>query len=316
MSMTSSEVQRQLTPFEFVPGRFVGWKVLERLLPDPETALFFAKAYKMRYLELSAMLSTLFRSTVVDALMSGDHSESLQDYIVDTVPPHVYAEVASTTTFTQPKAEILPHMWDFIELEVADSIAKVADKLGNVLDSLPSKQGQMTFRHMMQLNAQRPTVGRYGAVISHQRLPSVLTILDVSGSMTEPTIRTIVDDVVAMSWKANASLAIVSNDAFLWDAGTYGVDDILGKAQYGGTYYESLASILDQDWGTVITIADYDSSRSAQQFIKANSSGRIGRVLDLSLVDRPTFLAEVVGQLADEVEPLLVAKRNLTHNWY
>ena len=57
----------------------------------------------------------------------------------------------------------------------------------------------------------------------------------------------------------------------------------------------------------MVTIADYETSRDAKRAIKAECRGHIEKVLDISLVDTPTFLAECVGQLADEVQPLLVA---------
>jgi hypothetical protein len=73
-----------------------------------------------------------------------------------------------------------------------------------------------------------------------------------------------------------------------------------------GTHYETLTPLMKRDWGTVITIADYDSSQSAKNHLRDNAFGRIGQVLDLSLVNRPTYLAECVGQFADKVTPLLV----------
>ena len=141
-----------------------------------------------------------------------------------------------------------------------------------------------------------------------------LLALDVSGSMREDTIRAIVDDVVGLSWEAKAHLAIVSNNAYVWEPGSYNVDDVLAMAEYGGTQYEMLAPLLDQDWGTVVTIADYDSSLGAKKAL-ACRKGRIGTVLDISLVGKPTFLSECVGQLADEVKPLLVAQ-GIMHSWY
>ena len=57
----------------------------------------------------------------------------------------------------------------------------------------------------------------------------------------------------------------------------------------------------------MVTIADYDSAMSSYDAIKKTATGKVGTVLDISLVNRPTFLAECVGQLADEVRPLLVA---------
>lgn len=85
------------------------------------------------------------------------------------------------------------------------------------------------------------------------------------------------------------------------------MDDVLARAEYGLTKYRMLAPLLDRDWGTVVTIADYDSSLGAKQAL-ARRKGRIGTVLDISLVGKPTFLSECVGQLADEVKPLLVTR--------
>src|SRR5690606_17979403 len=173
-------------------------------------------------------------------------------------------------------------------------------------DSMPSKEGSMVFQTLMKVNRQRPSVGVYEAGIRHSITPDTLVILDVSGSMSEHTVKTLMPDVVAMSWKANAYLAIVSNSTYIWEPGTYNVSDVLDRAEYGGTRYETLAPLFERDWGNVITVADYDSAMSAKHHL-AKQPGRIGKVFDLSLVNRPTFLAECVGQLADSVEPLLVA---------
>ena len=170
----------------------------------------------------------------------------------------------------------------------------------------------MVFQSMRVLNNKRPVIGDYRATIKHQAVPDVAVVLDVSGSMTENTIRTIIDDVVALSWSANAHLFIVSNDTLHWEPGTFSSDMVLRMCQFGGTHYETLTPAFMKDWGTVITIADYDSSSSAKDWIKRNATGRIGQVLDISLVERQTFLSECLGQLADRVKPLLVAQHNLT----
>ena len=207
-----------------------------------------------------------------------------------------------------PHGEILPQMWDAIDLTIARSISEVVDKLSGVLDALPGNQGTMTFGHLMQLNKRRPTVGDYRARISHQHGGKNLVVLDVSGSMSEPTVRAIAGDVVALAYKANAAFAIVSNDTMYWDPGTFGVEDVLRHAQYSGTHYETLAPLFDRThWDVVVSIADYDSSLSAQQWVRDHSNGTIKKLLDMSLVNRPTFLAEVLGQLAESVEPLLIA---------
>ena len=190
--------------------------------------------------------------------------------------------------------------------EVARSIQKVADSLVSSLGRLPSKTGQMAMQSMMKMNMNRPTIGRHQAVIAHQSVPDVLVILDVSGSMTENTIKDIVDDVVAMSWDANATLAIVSDHTFVWEPGTYNTAMVLEAAEYGGTVYETLLPLFDQDWGTVITIADYDSGYNAlSRFSKA--SGRVGQVFDISLVHQPTYLGECVATLADKYQSLVIA---------
>lgn len=310
MTVSSSELKQSLDLLELKPGKLVSWKALGTLLPDVETALFFAKAYDLNYSKLSRMLERLFNSTVLGALQHGDHSLELQDYLVDTIPEDVFPQAKPSFVDAPPKAEILPYLWEQAETTIAQSIKDVALKLAGTLDLLPSKEGAMTFRHMAKLNKQRPTVGVFGAQIEHKRQAENLVILDVSGSMTAETVSNIISDVVALSWKANAHLAIVSNTCFHWEPGTYNVADVLRQAEFGGTHYEKLAPLMQRNWGTVVTIADYDSSYGAKQAL-AESTGRIGQVLDISLVNQPTFLAECVGQLADEVKPLLIAQSHV-----
>lgn len=307
MTHTLREAMQATELFYIKPKKAVPVEKLRQILPDVESALFFAKALKLNYDKLSELLTVLFNSTVLDALLNGSHSTELQDYIVDTVPESVY-QMGPRPDFQPdvPQPELLPYLWESVTIDVAKSVREVADKLSDVIASMPSKEGRMVFRHLAQLNKQRSTFGRFGALIEHPPTPDALVILDVSGSMTESTIRQIVDDVVALSWKANASLAIVSNSTFVWEPGGFDSNDVLHAAEFGGTYYETLAPLFDKDWGVVVTIADYDSSRGAADAL-ARCSGRIGKVLDLSLVNRPTFLSHCVGQLADSIEPLLVA---------
>jgi hypothetical protein len=82
---------------------------------------------------------------------------------------------------------------------------------------------------------------------------------------------------------------------------------VLDVAEFSGTHYETLAPLFDQDWGVVVTIADYDSSYAAMgAFGKAK--GRVHEVFDISLVDTPTYLSEVIGTVADKVTPVLIAQ--------
>ena len=311
MTLSSKDVRHALTPFEF-NGRQASWAALSRLLPDIETALFFGRAVKLPYDKLGELLQGLFKTSVIDALTTGDHSTELQSYVIDTLPPDL-EHIARRTNFVADSGhgEILPHMWEAIEIGVADSIGEVAAKLSTVLDSLPGKAGVMSFQHMMQLNRRRPTIGDYKAVVKHPTRSKNLVILDDSGSMSESTIRAIASDVVALGMKAEATLALVSNTTRVWTPGTYSVQDVLNAGQYGGTHYETLAPLLDEPWGVVVTIADYDSAYNAFTYLRSNvTRGTIEKLLDISLVGKPTYLAECVGQFAKEVEPLLVARND------
>ena len=145
----------------------------------------------------------------------------------------------------------------------------------------------------------------YGAQILHRQRPKALVIFDVSGSMSQDTVRRIVDEVISLAYEAQATLAIVSDDAFAWAPGTATAEAVLAKAQFSGTHYETVAPLLERDWGTVVTIADYDSSPAALGPCAA-AGGHIDEVIDISLVNQPTFLARCVGQLADDVKPLLI----------
>ena len=312
MSQSTSNSSNDMTLFEVKPDIYLSAGTLRRHLPTVELALFFAKVYQLDYTKLGQLLRMLFNIPVVQALTEGSHSVELQDYLVETVPTEILAEMQQFTSEPMPSSEVLVQLWKSLEVEVAKSIQEVANKLAGTLHLLPSKEGDMLFASMAKINRLRPTVGVYGAHIRHAPVPEVLVVLDVSGSMTEETIEAIIGDVVAMSYNANASLAVVSNSAFLWAPGGYSVKDVLAKAEYGGTHYEQLKPLFDQSWGTVITIADYDSSPSAMKTL-ANCKGHIGQVLDISLVSRTTFLAECVGQLADEVRPLMLAQGII--NW-
>lgn len=313
--MKTSSLGESLTLYEVKPGLRISKAKLTEWLVDTETTLWFAKVMKLDHHALSKLLWEFNQSTVVQALMAGDHSTELQDYLVDTVPEHVWPEEEPEFVEAPPPGQVLPQLWEDALVEVAKSIQEVAQKLSSTLALLPSKEGKMLFQTMAKLNRQRPTFGVHQARINHAPVPDVLVILDVSGSMREDTVRAIIDDVVALSWKANAHLAIVSDDTFHWEPGSYNVDDVLAKAQYWGTHYETLAPLMDNDWGTVVTIADYDSASSAKTVI-AKAKGRVGTVLDISLVNRPTFLAECIGQLANEVRPLLIGQTAyIGHNW-
>ena len=308
-SMTSSE---QLEVVEIKPGVQFGKGILKEILPDVETALFFSKVYDLNAQQVGDLLLLLFNTPLVRALVgeSDYHSHQLQDYVLD-----IWAQIPDaskgTPKFKQeaPKGEILPELWKQLELEVATSIKQVAAKLQSTVGLMPGKQGSMVFRSLNVMNKRRPTIGDFKARIHHDPVKENLIIFDVSGSMSQGTVQEIVDDVVALSYMANAHLAIVSNTCTHWEPGTYNSDEVLQHAEFGGTQYEMLAPLFDREWGVVVTIADYDSSYAAMPAIKA-MGGHIDEVLDISLVNRPTFLAQCVGQLADSTRPLLMGNSN------
>lgn len=308
--LSREELAASLELFEFAPGKKVSIRTLRTLLPDIETTLFFAKVYALDYIQLSDLIRKLFNTSVIAALLKegGQHSHDLQSYVVDTVPESVLEGTAvSFDTDKEPAVdtEILGQLWESVGVQVADAISQVAVKLGGVLDHLPSKYGDMVFTQMNKLNVQRNSIGRFDPAITHRHDNRNLVIFDVSGSMSQTTVQTIVDEVVGLAYKANAALAIVSSNTYFWEAGTFDSASVLECAEYAMTHYETLVPVLNRTWDTVITVADYDSSYSAKNAI-AGCSGRVGTLLDLSLVDCPTFLAECVGQLAAEVKPLLV----------
>lgn len=317
-TISSADLTASLEIIELKPGLRFSRQVLIDLLPDIETTLFFAKVYDLNAQQLGSLLARVHNSNVVQALTgdAGYHSEDLQDYVIDLTQqlPGVEEGDLSFGKKPPPKGEILPHMWDMLKVEVASSIKDVAAKLHSTIGLLPGKEGSMVFRQLAQVNARRPLIGDYRAQIHHAPAAPNLLVCDVSGSMSQDTVTTICDDVVGLGYKANAHLAIVSDTTIHWEPGGYSTEAVLSEAQYRGTHYETLHELLDRDWGVVISVADYDSSPDAKARL-ARCSGNIEQLLDVSLVPRPTFLAECLGQRAQKVRPLLTAARSLCHGW-
>lgn len=307
-TISPSDLRSSLDLIEVKPGYRFSLAVLRDILPDVETLLFFGKVYELDYHQLSKLMSDVLQSDLAIELFHGTHSTDLQDYLIDItdVIPSVEAGDIVFNPST-PQGEILPELWKSLEVEVAASIKEVADKLRNTIGLMPGKQGQMVFQQLAKINLKRPTIGDYRAGIHHAPTKDNLVILDVSGSMTEGTIRNIIDDVVSLSYMANAHLAIVSNTTTVWTPGSFDTDAVLRRSEFGGTHYETLTDLLQGEWGVVVTIADYDSSMSAKTHLAQRCTVQIDKVLDISLVNQPTFLAECVGQFAQEVQPLLIA---------
>jgi hypothetical protein len=249
---------------------------------------------------------------VIKALTNegGEHSIELQDYLIEQgFAPQLESGDIRFDRDAPLHGVVLPEVWASLQLTIANSIKEVIDALGDQISRMPGKEGSMLMNSLMVMNAKRPILGDYKARIQHNHQIPNLWILDCSGSMTEQTVRVMVDEVVAGAYAANAHLAIVSDTATMWEPGTYDSEVVLKAAEFAGTHYEQLAPLFDQDWGTVVTIADFDSSYEAKgAFAKAR--GRVHEVFDISLVDRPTFLSEVIGTVADKVTPILIASDN------
>lgn len=318
MTLSSSETEAANELFDLGGDRFVSVGTLKSLLPDVETALFFAKVYGFNAGRLGKLLS-LFHTNLMDVLNEGGHSMDLQDYIVSVVTP-AEKQVVDASTFVQdvqPPDLVLPEVWASLEITISKAIQETADKLGDVLDSLPGKEGKMVFATMAQMNRQRPVIGDYRAQIQHAHKPSNLIIFDDSGSVGSNTVHAIADEAVALGWKADAHFAMVSTTTRYWEPGTYNTKDILSKAEYGGTRYETLEDVLvSRPWHSVITIADYDSSMGAfHRLALLGDKVSIGTVLDISLVPRMSFLSECVGQFANEVKSILISGRPDPRYW-
>jgi hypothetical protein len=283
---------------------------LKDALPDVESALWFAKALDFTASERSDLLAALFNSSdVIDALVNegNAHSTELQDYLLELGYEADIEEGNVRFSTDVPQGEILPEVWESLQLTIADSIKEVCEALGGTIGRMPGKEGRMLMQSMMMMNAKRPILGDYKAKVQHESQVPNLWILDVSGSMTESTVRALVDEVVAGAYLANAHLAVVSDTTTFWGPGEYDSTTVLDVAEFSGTHYETLAPLFDQDWGVVVTIADFDSSPSALSAFR-QAKGRVHEVFDISLVAQPTFLSQVIGVVANKVTPVMIAR--------
>lgn len=306
--MNQKSLSDAVSLFQINKSAFVSVAKLKQLLPTVEMAIFFGKVYSLDYHKLSELLGLLFDTDVISALRDGGHSTELQSYLIDTIPSNLLPEVPDPIPAEDlPSSEVLVQLFESITIQVAQSIKEVGNKLGSVLSKMPSKEGSMVFQTMLKMNRNRPTIGVHAAAIQHKRVDDVAVVLDVSGSMTETTVRAILEDVLALTYSTNAHLMTVSNWVCYWEPGSASMDAVLKTSEYGGTCYEQLVPMFNREWGTVVTIADYDSSVGAKRAL-ALCTGHIGQILDISLVNRPTYLGECLGQLADSIEPLLIGK--------
>lgn len=313
--LSASELEESLTLLALNDQYKVSIRVLKEQLPDIETALFFAKLFELTAESLGVLIATLFQSPLTEALFQngGTHSTSLQSYIIDDVVPELNVSPAGLhfTDEIPAPSEVLHALWKQEVTGIAASVKEVAATLASTLERMPTIYGQMTFQHMRSFNAQRQTLGRFQAQVQHAPSKDRLVVMDVSGSMSQSTVEQIVDEVVGLAYAVNASLAIVSTTASWWPPGGFTRARVLAAAEYGGTHYETLLPLLAKPWESVFTVADYDSSMAAKSYLADHANTSIGTVYDYSLVGRPTFLAECLGQFASEVKPLAIAASSM-----
>ena len=301
-------------------GRKYSLSALVRLLPTVEIALFFAKLMELSAAECGLLLKKVFdKSTLVAELTGGVHSTSLQDYLTsvgDFIPDLVQGGVEVVTdpygSNTSLDESVLAQLFESAHIYIAQSIRDVANKTHVLLEGMPTGAAEMHFKTMMKFNAQTGKMGTYSPTFVRPTALNNLVVLDVSASVSESTVGQIIDDVVGLAVKAQATLAIVSNSTTWWAPGTYSTQSVLCAAEYGGTYYETLLPLFHRDWGEVVSIADYDSSASVLTRFQAEASGSIERVLDVSLVNRPTFLGECLSTIAKSSEVMLLADSDMS----
>lgn len=282
---------------------------LSILVLSLEELMFFAKLYDLSGADTVRLAYVLFpHLKAVGELLHSTHSEELQSYTIDQAE-EFFIQLEPKESKEAPierQESFLTELFKAAEIQIASSIKEIAGTLSTAVSRMPGKQGRMVLKQLNDFNRQRSSIGSYKAVIEHPTSAANLVILDVSGSMTPQTISRIITEVVDLAWHANAHLAIVSNSAFLWEPGTYSEADVMRAAEFQGTHYEQLLELTNLNWGHVITIADYDSSPEVKKLFQDKSTGHIDKVIDISLVNRPTHLSECLSVIADTVQHALI----------
>lgn len=297
---------------EFVTDKYVfDLTALEDILTSLEVTLFFAKALELSVNDRSRLIRAIHKTDLIDELLNGEHSIDLQDYGIDDpdnwVPTDEWVDALPVESMV-PDSEFLLSIFDDIKVVIASTFVEFTTMLAEVMDAIPSDQAQLMLEDAAKLNYKTNTFGTTQVSVAPiMSLPNAL-ILDDSGSVTRQTFEALVSEYVAVANTHQMHVILVSNTARHFAPEEVSVANLMSVAQFGGTHYEELIrnDILgNMEWGTVITIADYDSSPAAAQVLQ-NARGRIGLLLDLSLVNRRTYLSEVIGHLADDFKQVLV----------
>lgn len=298
-------------------------KLIE-VLDTPAKLVIFSRAMQLDHNGFRRLVKAMGYNGVAEIMARWGHSSSLQSYVVSndfiSEPTQMSFILDDDDELKESdRANLLAEILSLASVKVIDKIEDLCRLLAHQLvTNAGEAQTRLGFQFIQQYaDAHKRVKPTYGLgiqrVVEGGTLDN-LVILDVSGSMGTSTVNAITDEVIALAEEADATLAIVSNNCYYWLPGTATASAVRNAAEYRGTHYEELVKLLDEkDWGTVITIADYDSSLSAKQTIAAQVTTRVQQVLDISLVERPTFLSECVGQLClNPVEQVSLAPCDLT----
>lgn len=296
--------------------------VLRKTLKDPVWAVRFGALQQLDAYEMGGLLRMLFPGvTVIQALTmeGGEHSATLQSYAVALGYDTLVFDAVVGNHGPDPEPErddlVLAELAKEFEVVVAKDLDQLNFTLANTMMHMPGKQGRMEIKAQRKVDRRnRKKVGFMQARITHPRHAENAVFVDDSGSVGEKTLTAVAHAVKAMAVKANAHLVLVSNTVRHFKPGEYTVASILANAEYMGTHYETLVPLMNRHWGKVITIADFDSSWGAKEAL-STCTGSIDTLLDISYVDRPTFLAECLDHLARESRPLMVGASSLNYKY-
>ena len=318
------------------PEKFIGAGVLAEIVTTPKQAMFLIKALGTQVINPALTLGRLFNvldlGSVADYLAMGGHSTELQDWwdangIDFEVPDHETVITANESADIEDEEGDADTLLDLVNnslVKLPTTITELADELFvDVLSKQPSGQASYVLDHLMQVSK----FGQIGTVktgLEYQADTKAAIVLDCSGSMGTKLGKAIAESVVRLADTLKCDLILVSSTAVRLPAGTFGVKTVLANWQNQLTLYNQLIPYfrdISQSYDTVITIADYDSIASHKLAIQQECGARIQKVYDVCVeyVEdgrgnlRTSFLAECLGQLADEVIPVFVGAKSLDY---
>ena len=318
------------------PVKYIGANILAEIITKPKQVMFLVKALGDQVINPAETIGRLFRAldlgTVANYLAEGGHSTELQDWwdangIVFPVPEHeavITADEAAVIEDEEGDADTLLDLVNTSLVKLPTTITELADGVFvDVLSKQPSGQANYVMDYLMQVSK----FGQIGTVktgLEYQADTKAAIVLDCSGNMGRKLGEAIAESVVKLADTLKCDLILVSSTAVRLPAGTFGVKTVLANWQNQLTLYNQLIPHfrdISQSYDVVITIADYDSISSHKSQIMQECNARIQQVYDVCVEHtldsngnlRTSFLAECLGQLADNVIPVFVGAPDLNY---